>query len=157
MKIKYDKTFDIDMSDEVLTKKNRNWSQVDIDYYYKNGVVISKLLEMELPYIFSTLIRKNGAGFDFVDRKGHKYELKGFKNSCILYQSKDVGAGRAITADKLVEWRNKAKDMTYILSDTSNFPIVKVVFKKGSDLIDNFPEGKINKGKNDANRKILFG
>jgi hypothetical protein len=64
--------------------------------------------------------------------------------------SKMLGIGRTFDED---EARSHAEELVYIIHDIIDFPKVRVVFKKGSELTRDFPKCSIPKGK----REVLFG
>ena len=61
-----------------------------------------------------------------------------------------LGAGRKIDREKLHE---HALTIDYILSDITEFPRVRIVFKRGTELVENYPAGKIPT----QERERLFG
>jgi hypothetical protein len=109
---------------------------------FRDGRVASKFLEHTIPVWFPEL--------SFVDQKGHdhvnkvtqrKYDLKGFTKGGASYApSNMLGAGRAINEEKLHE---HAKTIDYIISDITEFPKIRIIFKSGIDLIEKYPSGKI--------------
>ena len=60
------------------------------------------------------------------------------------------GAGRSLDVEAA---QDHAQELIYIIHDNLDFPKVRVVFKRGSDLIKDFPSCKIRKTK----REVLFG
>ena len=60
-----------------------------------------------------------------------------------------LGTGRKFD-QRLFE--SKAEKMNYICCDIREFPRIRVVFKKGCELIKEYPTGKIAK----TQREVLF-
>ena len=119
---------------------------------FQDGRVASKFLEHTIPEWFPEL--------EFVDQKGHdhvnkitkrKYDLKGFTKGGASYApSNMLGAGRAINEEILHE---HARSIDYIISDITEFPKVRVMFKSGTDLVKQYPSGKIPA----KDKNVLFG
>jgi hypothetical protein len=61
-----------------------------------------------------------------------------------------LGAGRRINLEELHEHANS---IDYIFSDVTEFPKVRIVVKKGTDLVRDYANGKIPY----KNRSTLFG
>lgn len=107
---------------------------------------MSKFLELQMTDYFPTL--------NYVDKHGHDYEMKmsvpGFENmiemKCFTKQglkympSNMIGAKRTLDVDVFHE---KAKNLTYLFCDISEFPEIRVVFKSGNEMIEKFPRGRI--------------
>jgi hypothetical protein len=119
---------------------------------FRDGRVASKFLEHTIPAWFPDLEFVDGKGYDHVSKStGRKYDLKGFTKGGASYApSNMLGAGRKIDVAVLHE---HAKSIDYIISDITEFPRVRIVFKRGTDLVSNYPSGKI---KFDEKQK-LFG
>jgi hypothetical protein len=70
-----------------------------------------------------------------------KYEQKTFtKGGCKIMPSNMVGQGRHF--DKTV-FHQKASELSYIIVSNIAFPDIKIRFVKGSDLIQQYPNGII--------------
>ena len=115
------------------------------EYLYKlfrDGRVASKFLEHTVPTWFPDLEFVDQKGYDHVSKTtGRKYDLKGFTARGASYApSNMLGAGRKIDESVLHE---HAETIDYILSDITEFPKVRIVFKSGSDLVKTYPNGKI--------------
>ena len=108
---------------------------------FKDGRVASKFLEHTIPTWFEDLEFVDGVGYDHVSKTtGRKYDLKGFTRGGASYApSTMLGAGRKIDKHVLHE---HAESIDYILSDITEFPKVRIVFKSGSDLVSTYPAGK---------------
>lgn len=109
---------------------------------FQDGRVASKFLEHTIPTWFDDLVFEDGVGYDHVSKTtGRKYDLKGFTKGGASYApSTMLGAGRKINEEVLHE---HAESIDYILSDITEFPLVRIVFKSGSELVKNYPSGKI--------------
>ena len=116
------------------------------EYLYKlfrDGRVASKFLEHTIPEWFPDLEFVDQDGYDHISKiTGRKYDLKGFTKGGASYApSNMLGAGRKINEEKLHE---HAETIDYILSDITEFPKVRIVFKSGSELVKKYPNGKIS-------------
>ena len=109
---------------------------------FQDGRVASKFLEHTIPTWFPDLVFVDQDGYDHVSKStGRKFDLKGFTKGGASYApSNMLGAGRKINEEKLHE---HAETIDYILSDITEFPKVRIVFKAGSDLVKTYPNGKI--------------
>jgi hypothetical protein len=118
---------------------------------FKDGRVASKFLEHSIPLWFTNLEFVDATGYDHINKKtGTKYDLKGFtENGANYAPSNMIGASRKIN---LAEMHSHAKTINYIFSDITEFPIVRIVFKKGTDIIKKYPNGKIPK----SEKNVLF-
>jgi hypothetical protein len=114
--------------------------------------VASKFLEHTIPTWFPDLEFVDAKGYDHVSKTtGRKFDLKGFTKGGASYApSTMLGAGRKIDTVVLHE---HAESIDYIISDVTEFPKVRVVFKQGTDLVRDYPSGKIPL----KARKTLFG
>jgi hypothetical protein len=76
-----------------------------------------------------------------------KYEHKSFtKGGCIFAPSNMVGSGRKIDEGIVNEHINNTK-LTYIITDITEFPVIRVRFVDGKSLIKQYPNCKISKTK----------
>ena len=109
---------------------------------FQDGRVASKFLEHTIPTWFPDLEFVDQDGYDHVSKKtGRKFDLKGFTKGGASYApSNMLGAGRKINEAKLHE---HAETIDYILSDITEFPKVRIVFKAGTELVKKYPSGKI--------------
>ena len=108
-----------------------------------DGRVSSHFLERHLPLWFPELEHVAGCrDHDHINtRTGLKYDQKSFtKNGCRFMPSSMIGAGRKFDKHKFLQ---KAKHLTYIICDITELPNVKVVFKQGVDLANEYPRGEI--------------
>lgn len=115
-------------------------SQSVVNQLFKDGRVASPFLERQLELWFPDLTFVDGKGYDHVDIHLQKYDAKCFtKCGAKFCPSVMLGAGRSVNEEKL--WEH-AMDMIYIFCDVVDFPQVRVVYKKGSDLLK-YPKGSI--------------
>ena len=109
---------------------------------FKNGRVFAQVIEHYISHNFDNLEWVPGnRPWDFTDANGGKYDEKTFtKTGCRLMQSRMIGAGRVFN---LTEFHEHAAQLNYIIVDNIDFPNIKIKCVKGSDLIQNYPRGKI--------------
>lgn len=118
---------------------------------FRDGRVISKFLEHTVPVWFPDLNYVDEKGYDHVSKTtGIKFDLKGFTKGGASYApSSMLGAGRKIDKKTLHE---HAATISYIISDVTEFPKVRIIFKRGHELVEKYPSGKIPKD----HKNILF-
>lgn len=145
--IKLNKTY----SFEIKNLAFGDLTKEDLIEIYKDGRVASHLLERHLTKWFPQLTHVPGcADHDHLDATGQQYDAKNFTKSGLNFKpSKMLGVGRTFDYDVMVE---KASKLIYIACDIVDFPKVRVVFKSGSELARDYPNGKISKSK----REVLF-
>lgn len=110
---------------------------------FQDGRVASKFLENYIPIWFPELKFVDADGYDHVDvaTGERKWDLKGFtKGGASYVPSSMLGAGRTIN---LQEAHEHANTIDYIFSDITQFPRIRIQFKLGTELVKNFPKGKI--------------
>jgi hypothetical protein len=119
---------------------------------FQDGRVASKFLEHTIPVWFPDLVFEDGEGYDHRSLEtDRRYDLKGFTRGGASYApSMMLGAGRKIDIKALHE---HASTIDYIFSDITEFPKVRIVFKRGTDLVEQFPSGKIAP----KHKQTLFG
>lgn len=149
MNIQLDTTYEFDFI------RKLQFGDMPVKQLYKlfqDGRVASKFLEHTIPAWFPDLEFVDAKGYDHVSKTTkRKYDLKGFtKRGASYAPSTMLGASRKI--DKVV-LHEHAETIDYIFSDITEFPKVRVVFKRGTDLVRDYPSGKISEKK----RKNLFG
>lgn len=148
MQIQYNTTYEFDFTGKV---QFGDMPEQMIYELFRDGRVASKFLEHTIPTWFEDLTFVDEKGYDHVDGNGRQYDLKGFTKGGASYApSTMLGAGRKIDIKELHE---HAREIDYILSDVTEFPRVRVVFKRGTDLIESYPSGKISKNQ----KAVLFG
>lgn len=146
--IEFNKLYEFDLEGKV---QFGNMPEEAIYELYKDGRVASKFLEHTIPTWFPEVKFVDQDGYDHIDDKGIKYDLKGFTKGGAGYApSNMIGAGRKINVK---EMHAHAKTINYIFSDITEFPKVRVIFKTGEDMVRDYPNGKIPSKK----REALFG
>jgi len=116
-------------------------SQDELKTMFTDGRLASHFLERQLTKWFPKLTFVDGRGHDHLDEEGNKYDQKCFtKGGLGFAPSNMAGKGRVFVQEKAHE---HAKEITYICCDIVDFPLVKVRFAKGSELIKEFPKCKI--------------
>ena len=132
-----------DLSEETLTE------------IFEDGRVASHLLERQLTKWYPFLTHVKGCkDHDHIDESLCKYDAKNFTKSggCKFLPSSMIGTGRKFNEK---EFKEKTTNMRYIICDIVDFPKVRVLFKKGFELAQKYPNGKITKAK--KSREALFG
>ena len=91
--------------------------------------------------------------FDHQDRDTNmEFDAKNLtRNGCAFMPSNMLGQGRKFNQQEFIR---KTSAMNYIICDIVDFPSIRIVFKKGTDLMEQFPKGKISRVKG---RRKLFG
>ena len=131
-------------------------NQEELIEIFSDGRVASHFLERHLTKWFPNLTHVPGCkGWDHVvELTGQKYDAKNFtaKGGLKFMPSGMIGTGRKYDA---VECRAKIKknNLIYIMCDIVDFPKIRVKFRDGLELFDEYPKGKIAK----KNRELLFG
>ena len=149
--IVFDRVFTFDLSG---TFSFGNLSADMLIEIYKDGRVASHLLERQLVSWFPELRHIKGCeDHDHVNRldENIQYDAKNFTTSggCKFLPSSMIGTGRKFNEERFLY---KTQKMNYIICDIVDFPKINVIFKRGSDLSEQYPNGCIGKGK----RKELF-
>lgn len=139
MQVVYNTVFEFDLTGKV------SFGDLPTDQLYKlftDGRVASKFCEHHLSIWFPDLEYQDKKGFDHIHKiSGIKFDLKGFTPRGACYApSEMLGAGRKIN---LEEVHKHAREIDYAFSDISEFPKIRIIFKKGTDLIKEFPSSKI--------------
>jgi hypothetical protein len=147
-KIQFNKTYKFTFDGKV------QFGDMPLEEVYKlfqDGRVSSKFLEHYIPIWFPEVKFVDKKGYDHIDENNIKYDLKGFTKGGASYApSKMKGAGRKINK---VEMHAHAKTINYIFSDITEFPKVRIIFKTGEDVVNDYPSGDINHNQ----REKLFG
>jgi hypothetical protein len=116
---------------------------------FTDGRRASGFLELQLEEWFPELTFVDGKGYDHVDPDGVKYDAKCFtKGGSKFCASKYLGVGRSVDIKEHLEHSSK---IIYIFCDVVEFPKVRVVFKRGSDLT-HYSKGSIPFG----DRNVIF-
>ena len=145
----YDHTFEFDLTGKV------SFGDLPMDLLHKlftDGRVASKFLEHHLPLWFPELEFRDAQGYDHVRiTDGRRFDLKGFTPRGACYApSEMLGKGRNIIESKV---HAHAREIDYIFSDITEFPTVRIVFKRGTEMVERFPNTKIKYNQRDE----LFG
>ena len=150
--MKYNKIYTLDFTgtvsfghipEEVLYEMNRD------------GRRVSHPMEYELPYHFPNLERIDSKGYDLIDHNNNerKIDQKSYtKRGCNFAPSNMQGKGRKIDIDIATK---HAKSIDYVITDVTEFPIVRVMFVNGEELVNKYPNFKIPSSK--KARKEFFG
>jgi len=108
---------------------------------FKDGRLASHFLERQLEKWFPELTFVNAKGYDHVDGKGVKYDQKCFTKGGLKFMpSTMIGAGRSLNEEVA---QAHANEINYIACDIVDFPIVRVLFKSGADLVAKYPKCSI--------------
>jgi len=113
---------------------------------FQNGSTVSSPMEEQLVHWFPELTRVYGCDdHDHVDTTGVKYDAKNFTKYGLKFMpSNQMGTGRKFNESVA---HKKAKELIYICCDVVDFPIIRVKFAKGSEMIKDYPKCKITKKK----------
>ena len=108
----------------------------------KDGRVASHFVERQLVEWFDNLVFEDGKGYDYRCKETDElYDAKCFTKGGLNFSpSVMIGAGRKVDEEKL---HKHAGSINYILCDIYEFPKLNVLFKRGKDLILDYPTGKI--------------
>jgi hypothetical protein len=109
----------------------------ELNRMFKDGRIASKFLEIMIEKWFPDLQYVNARGHDHVSlTDGQKYEQKCFtKSGCRFMQSINFGGGRVFNEEKAIE---HSSTMNYIICDILSFPKIRLIFKKGPDLTNQY-------------------
>lgn len=119
---------------------------------FRDGRTCAPFIQQQLPLWFDELKYVDESGYDHVAGE-RKYEHKSFtKGGCIFAPSNMVGSGRSIN-EQVVHEHIVNTRLTYIITDITEFPIIRVRFVDGLKLITQYPNCKISKTK----KKEFFG
>ena len=150
--IEFDKVFTFDLSG---TYSFGSLSKSRLTEAFKDGRLTSHLIEPHLEIWYPELKHIKGCkDHDHVNRidENIKYDAKNFTHAggCKFMPSGMIGTGRKFDQEQFLL---KTENMNYIICDIVDFPKVSVIFKKGSELASQYPNGTITKSK----RGELFG
>lgn len=105
---------------------------------FKDGRLTSHFLERQLEIWFPDLTFVNAKGYDHVDSAGVKYDQKCFTKGGLKFMPSTMqGAGRSLNEEVA---QAHANEINYICCDIVEFPKVRVVFKRGKDLVKDYPK-----------------
>lgn len=139
MKVQLNKTYTFDLTGKV---QFGDMPEAAVYELFKDGRVASKFLEHTIPTWFEDLEFVDGVGYDHVSKSnGRKYDLKGFTKGGACYApSNMLGAGRKIVESEV---HAHAQEIDYIFSDITDFPRVRIIFKTGTDMVEQWPSTKV--------------
>ena len=127
-----------------------NLKHKNINYMFQDGRFFSHFIENWLDVNCKRLKKIEGCkDHDFIDQKNkkNKYEQKTWtKNGLIFLPSHMIGTKRNINYDKFKDINRKLK---YIIVNNIFFPIIKLKFINGYELIKKYPSGKTKKSSSD--------
>jgi len=116
-------------------------SQIELAEMFTDGRLASHFLERQLTKWYPELDFVDKKGYDHVDGNGHKYDQKCFTKGGLGFAPSHMGGKGRVFVEE--EAHNHAKNITYICCDVVDFPVVRVKFAEGCDLIKNYPKCKI--------------
>jgi hypothetical protein len=150
--VEYNKIYTLDFTGTV------SFGRIPEEVVYemnRDGRRVSHPLEYELPYHFPNLERIDAKGYDLInhDNDKRKIDHKSYtKGGCNFAPSNMVGKGRKLD---IVKATKHAKSIDYVITDVTEFPIVRVKFVNGEELVNKYPKLKIPSSK--KARKEIFG
>ena len=119
---------------------------------FRDGRTCSWFCEQQLTEWFPDLVYVNKTGHDFIIRDtSQKVECKSFtKHGTKFAPPVMVGSGRSVDIEKV---KVMAQELIYVFCDITKFPVINVVFKQGTQMINDFSNAQIPFNK----RFLLFG
>jgi hypothetical protein len=107
--------------------------------HFKDGRWASTLLERYIPILYPELVWVSGnKDHDHIDAAGNQYDLKCFTKGGLKFMpSNQIGSHRSFDA-KIAH--DKARKLTYICCDITQFPLITVKFANGNNLIEKYPK-----------------
>lgn len=153
MQIDYDTIYNFDLTGKV---KFGDLPEAVVIQLFKDGRVASKFIEHHIPEWFPELEFVDQKGYDHVDKATgeRKWDLKGFTKGGACYApSTMLGAGRKIVIEEV---HAHAKQIDYIFSDVTEFPKVRIQFRRGVDMVTEFPTSKVS-GSKEGKAKLFNG
>ena len=114
---------------------------------FRDGRVASHFIEPMLTHWFPELQHVKGCkDYDHIDSKKQKYDAKNFTPSGGLkfMPSNQLGSGRKFCYETT---RKHAKELVYICCDIVDFPKIRVIFRDGEKLLEEYPNATISKTK----------
>lgn len=137
----YNKIYQFDLTNQVCFG---SLGEEELYSLFRDGRVVSHFLQILITKWFPELRFVDGKGFDHLDDSNLKYELKGFtKGGCKLLPSNQIGQGRKANP---VLWKEHVQknNLSYIITDIVDFPKIKLIFKRGTDLTTTYPSGIVS-------------
>tara|TARA_B100000524_G_scaffold4207_1_gene2737 strand:- start:1034 stop:1552 length:519 start_codon:yes stop_codon:yes gene_type:complete len=120
-----------------------NLSNEKIIEILKDGRVFSHFIEHWLSMTFGLIHVSGCKDHDFTDPSNSEifYDQKTFtKGGCKFMPSNMIGSGRIFNQS---DFEKKANKLIYCIVSNINFPEIKIIFIRGSDLITKYPLGSI--------------
>lgn len=149
MKLEHDKVYHFEVENYAFGDLPKE----ELAEIFKDGRIAGKLLEPQLSKWFPELTHVDVKGYDHIDESGHKDDAKSFtKRGSNFAPSIMVGGGRSIDFEVAAA---HASGISYIFCEVDRFPLVRVVAKRGSEMVDQYPSFKVSN--TDQNRQWLFG
>ncbi|MBI5332694.1 MAG: hypothetical protein HZB65_03920 [Candidatus Aenigmarchaeota archaeon] len=118
--------------------------QTDVRLYFTDGRRISFMLERRLAYeiLKGRLAPSEGAGYDLIDTKGGKWEVRSISKGGIYFSpSYMVGSGRSFNKKGFLKKLKEIKG--YIISDIESFPKIPFWIIPVELVIQWWKEGKL--------------
>ena len=142
--INYDEVYQFDLTSQVKFWK---LPQEEVFELFRDGRTASRFLERMVSRLFADFKYVDEKGYDWLRKMIEKVEGKCVtKNGCKFAPSAMVGSGRKIIPEEVKE-HIEDNNLDYILMDIVEFPLVRMRFVKGSDLIATHPNCDISKAK----------
>lgn len=118
--------------------------ETDVKLYFTDGRRVSFLLERRLAYevLKGRLAPNEGAGYDLIDSKGNKWEVRSITKGGIYFcPSYMVGSGRSFEKEGFLSKLNEIKG--YIVSDIESFPDVPFWMLPKEQILAWWNEGRL--------------
>jgi hypothetical protein len=118
--------------------------ETDVRLYFTDGRRISFMLERRLAYeiLKGQLAPNEGAGYDLIDSKGGKWEVRSISRGGIYFcPSYMVGSGRSFNEKGFLKKLKELKG--YIISDIESFPEIPFWIIPVEQVIQWWEEGKL--------------
>ena len=117
-----------------------SFGDLDTSFLYemfRDGRFCCEPLSRHLEQVFDGLEFVDRKGYDFIHPQLGKIEKKQITKGGLRFSpSSMIGAGRKVNYQEVVD-HIISNDITYVLADITEFPRVRAVFLKGTDLLDN--------------------
>lgn len=131
-------------------------SQADVRAYFTDGRRVSFILERRLAYeiLKGSLAPSEGAGYDLIDGKGEKWEVRSVTRGGIYFcPSYMVGSGRTFVESGFLE---KLEEIAgYVISDVESFPSVPYWIVSRDIVKGWYDEGKLGAGTKVSRQRAL--
>ena len=128
----------------------------DVREYFTDGRRVSFILERRIAHeiLKGTLAPTEGAGFDIVDSKGGKWEVRSISKGGIYFcPSYMVGSGRSFDEDGFL---NKLSEIRgYITADIESFPQIPFWIIYSEQVLTWWKEGKLGTTSKISREKAL--